>query len=752
MTYTTPEIQEFLTGLSPFNQLATVNLKRLSEKLQLLRYRIGQELLVRETMPTQVSILYEGQARLLGYDPQTQMPVTLKLLRPGEVLGWVSLVRGVPCETAIASTEVITLNLSAADFLTLLEQEPQLAAALQDRCTLIEVFDLLGAELERRADDKTVLQAFGAANLKELALKVWPEAVVLNLPVGKTLLSQIDPNLVWLVSGGTSANFPVGSRLTPGDAQTYVKGPGYIRLVGFRESTLFPSAPVATTATTTSRESIPYAPERVPFPEPETQSGSGKYPYVRGRGPMDATLACFQMLSQHLGIPFRRDIIRRILVNQLENTGSLSLPLCGGIAELMGLNTQLVNVPASAVSRLQAPAMIAWQDSFAILYKVNQKELVLAVPEVGLLRQKPIDFIENWGQEGQVLLLKLTRDTPKQQFSLRWFLPSLYRYRKVLSEVLLASFFVQLFALANPLITQVIFDKVLVQNSVDTLYVLGVFLVMVAVFEAVLTTLRTHLFVDTTNRIDLALGSEVIDHLLRLPLRYFERRPVGELATRINELEKIRSFLTGTALTVVLDAVFSVIYIIVMAIYSWLLTLVALASVPLFSLLTIVISPVTRQQSRVKAERNSETHSYLVEVLSGIQTVKAQNIELRSRWQWQERYARYISAGFKTISTSTTAGSISSFLNKLSGLLVLWVGAFLVLQGELTLGQLIAFRMISSYVTSPLLRLVQLWQNFQETALSLERLGDILNAPQEVDEGDRHNILMESIPILQDSL
>ncbi|NET49775.1 MAG: peptidase domain-containing ABC transporter, partial [Merismopedia sp. SIO2A8] len=280
------------------------------------------------------------------------------------------------------------------------------------------------------------------------------------------------------------------------------------------------------------------------------------------------------------------------------------------------------------------------------------------------------------------------------------------------------------------------------QNSVDTLQVLGSILLVIAIFEAVLTSLRTYLFVDTTNRIDMALGSEIIDHLLRLPLRYFERRPVGELSTRINELENIRSFLTGTALTVVLDALFSVIYIGVMFVYSWFLTLVSLATIPLFVALAFVASPIIRSQLRVKAERNAETQSYLVEVMSGIQTVKAQNMELRSRWQWQRRYAQYVSAGFKTVLTSTAASSTSNFLNKLSGLLVLWVGAYLVLQGDLTLGQLIAFRIISGYVTSPLLRLAQLWQNFQETALSIERLSDIVDAAPEATEEDRNNIPM----------
>ncbi|NJM56272.1 MAG: peptidase domain-containing ABC transporter [Synechococcales cyanobacterium RU_4_20] len=279
-------------------------------------------------------------------------------------------------------------------------------------------------------------------------------------------------------------------------------------------------------------------------------------------------------------------------------------------------------------------------------------------------------------------------------------------------------------------------------NSTDTLQVLGLFLVVVAIFEALLSSLRTYLFVDTTNRIDLALGAEIIDHLFRLPLRYFEKRPVGELSSRVNELENIRQFLTGTALTVVLDSVFSVIYIVVMFVYSWKLTLVALGSIPLFIGVTLIFSPIVRRLLRKKAENYARTQSYLVEALSGIQTVKAQNIELKARWQWQDRYARYVSAGFKTVLTNTIASSTSDFLNKLSALLVLWVGAVLVLNQDITLGQLIAFRIISGYVTGPLLRLAQLWQNFQETALSLERLSDIIDTPQEESEEERNNILM----------
>lgn len=753
MTYTKSSVQEFLATVDPFDQLPADSLERVTEQFQLLRYRIGQAVLVRDRLPNQVSILYQGQIRLLGYDPRTQKPVTLALLQPGAILGWIGLVRGVPCETAIASRESICLTVSATDFLNLLQREPKLSEAFHNCCSIIEIYDLLGAELHRQAN--------GSADLKELALQAQSQAVVCNLPPGRTPTNQLEPDRIWLVSGGGSiSNFSVGSRLNVNNRSSMglgyleVSGDRAARVIGFPES-ITEEAPdeVVTDETVPAHDEpdlgIPYAPDRPPEPDPSltmpVQQAPQKFPFVRGKGELDVAMACMQMLCQYFNMPFRRDVVRRVLVSQMERSGGIALELCGAVAQMMGLNAQLVVVPASAVGRLEAPAMVQWQDSLALLYSINERELVIAVPELGILRRKPSDFVETWGERGEVLLLKPTKQTPQQRFGLSWFLPAIRKHRRVLIEVFVASFFVQLFALANPLMIQVIIDKVIIQKSVDTLHVLGVLLLVLAVFEAVLGSLRTYLFVDTTNRIDMSLGSEIIDHLFRLPLRYFEKRPVGELATRINELENIRQFLTGTALTVVLDAVFSVIYIVVMFIYSWILTLVSLVTIPLFVLLALVASPLIRQQLRVKAERNAETQSYLVEVVSGIQTVKAQNMELRARWQWQQRYARYVSAGFKTVLTSTTAGSASNFLNQLSGLLVLWVGAYLVLQNEITLGQLIAFRIIAGYVTSPLLRLAQLWQNFQEVGLSLERLSDIVDSAPEADEVDRLNIPMPPI-------
>lgn len=757
-------IQDFLAETAPFDQLGT-DVQAVAAKCQLVRYRIGQPILVREKIPAYIGIIYQGQARLLGYDQRTQIPVSLDLAGSGRILGACGLVRGIPCEIAIASTEVICVTLPGEDFLDLLAASPTFGEAFRNGCTLSEVFELLSVELQRRADVN--------ANLKELAIQAWQDAVVVNLPKRKQAIAHLDPNRVWLLSSGSIADLPVGSRLPPNNfhQSLRVEGTRGARLLGLNINLevktqndeligeTYPnleealphtsgngfSSPVQARGNGIYPAEIPYAPDHPPDAPPDPYAARPKYPFVRGRGPIDAPMACFQMLSQQFGVPFRRDLIRKVLQNQVKTTETISLQACGAIAEMMGLRAQLIQVPAASVNRLKAPALIRYLDSFAILYSITEQELVIAIPEQGIRRKKPADFAEAWGKEGQVLLLQPSLNRFQEKFSLRWFLPSIYRYRKVLIEVLVASLFVQLFGLANPIITQVIIDKVLVQHSLDTLDVLGIFLLGVAVFEALLTSLRTYLFVDTTNRIDVSLGSEVIDHLLRLPLNYFDHRRIGELAGRINELENIRQFLTGTALTVVLDAVFSVIYVAVMVFYSWLLTLVALATIPLFALLTIFVSPIVRRQLQKKAERYADTQSYLVEVLSGIQTVKAQNIELKSRWKWQEKYARYINDGFKNVLTFTTASSISGFLNKFSGLLLLWVGAHLVLANELTLGQLIAFRIIAGYVTSPLLRLIQLWQNFQETALSIERLGDVLDAPQEVDEANRDNIPMPDI-------
>ncbi len=250
MTNTTLALSEFLASTPPFDQLSVTSRERLIVKSQLLRYRLGQTIAVRDAMPANISILYSGQARLLAYTPGNIAPETLKLLSRGEIIGWVSLLREVPCETVLAASEVICLTIKTEDFLTLLAQEPQVAVAFDNHCALVEVFDLLGVELQR--------QAANVSNLKQLAVNAVETAVVVNLPPGKTSLHSLDPNLLWLLSSGTT-NFAVGDRLLPnGSTPEYIKvSPSNARLVGF-----FPSPQEEVTENALATIDIPYAPER----------------------------------------------------------------------------------------------------------------------------------------------------------------------------------------------------------------------------------------------------------------------------------------------------------------------------------------------------------------------------------------------------------------------------------------------------------------------------------------------------------
>lgn len=770
MTYTTTP-ETFLAQVEPFNRLSANAQTRLAKISQYYRYHVGQPIALRDRLSAQINIVVEGTVRLLGYPSEDTSPITLERLEAGSTIGAIGMIRGVPCESAIASTEAICLTIPAELFMQAVAREPILREYFCDRPSAIEIFEVLRVELEQHPNQAQLLTLLGVDSLKELVLKAANSAVV---SASAQEIPAALRNWDWFVASqapdGIAASnaartFTIGERIDIDSFPLRQK----LRLIGIAPDILQFAAPVdidrtidiedaftmpnSSALTVAQPNGIPYAPD-LPLTLNTPTKSPQKYQIVRGKGQIDGSVACFEMLANQFKIPFRRDSVRKVVAHHVEQTGGISLQFCGAVADFLGLQGQLSAVPVADLQRIQVPALIKWEDRLAVIVAVAHNSVTIALPDSGLIKRSPQEILLN--QESAIdnpttndlipiLLVQATRYTPEQKFGVSWFWPSLVQYKGVLIEVLIASFFIQMFGLANPLITQTIIDRVLMQNSATALNVFGVLLIGVAIGEALLTSLRTYLFVDTTNRIDLALGSQIIDRLLRLPLRYFEKRSVGELSTRVNELENIRQFLTGTALTVVLDSVFSVIYIVVMLIYSWLLTLVALATLPIIILITTAVSPIARKQLRTKAERNARSQSHLVEVIAGIQTVKAQNVELRSRWKWQERYTQYVMAGFQTVITFTTANSATTFLNQLSSLLVLWVGSYLVLDGKLTLGQLIAFRIISGYVTSPLLRLTQLWQNFQETALSLERIADILDTPMESTDIDRGNIPMPTI-------
>jgi subfamily B ATP-binding cassette protein HlyB/CyaB len=301
-----------------------------------------------------------------------------------------------------------------------------------------------------------------------------------------------------------------------------------------------------------------------------------------------------------------------------------------------------------------------------------------------------------------------------------------------LGEVLVTSLFIQLFALVTPLFFQVVMDKVLVHQGYSTLTVIGVALLAVSIFEALLAGLRTYVFAHTTSRIDVELGARLFRHLVRLPTAYFEARRVGDSVARVRELEHIRQFLTGSALTVVLDLLFSVLFIAVMAIYSGWLTLVVLASLPLYTLISAAVSPVLRRRLHERFNRGAENQAFLVETVSAMPTVKAMAVESHWTREWDKQLASYVAASFRVVRLGSVAAESVGLVNRLVTVGVLWVGAYLVIDGRLTVGGLVAFNMLAARVAQPVMRLAQLWQDFQQTGISVSRLGDILNARTEV--------------------
>jgi subfamily B ATP-binding cassette protein HlyB/CyaB len=331
-----------------------------------------------------------------------------------------------------------------------------------------------------------------------------------------------------------------------------------------------------------------------------------------------------------------------------------------------------------------------------------------------------------------VLMTRRARLTDlSRRFDVTWFLGAIHKYRSLLGEVLVASFFLQLFALISPLFFQVVIDKVLVHRSISTLEVLVIGLVAVALFETVLGILRTYLFSHTTNRIDVELGARLFRHLLALPIAYFQARRVGDSVARVRELENIRTFLTGSALTLVIDLFFAVVFIAVMYFYSPLLTWIVLASFPLYIGISAGVTPLFRRRLDEKFQRGAENQAFLVESVAAAETLKAMAIEPQMQRRWEEQLAGYVAASFRVSNLGNIASQAVQFVSKLVMAGILYFGAILVTDGDLTVGELVAFNLLASRATGPVLRLAQIWQDFHQARLSIHRLGDILNTPPE---------------------
>lgn len=453
-------------------------------------------------------------------------------------------------------------------------------------------------------------------------------------------------------------------------------------------------------------------------------------------------LKCLQAIANSLGVTIDEHKIQDVYSGiSLVDTNLLLKS-----AKAVKLTAKLITPKHNDLEKVPIPAIAVMKDGdYLVIGRNNPKHILLFDPKTNRSETAQIeDFLRDW--TGQIITIKkpFRLKDAGRQFNLAWFIPVINRYKTFFAEVLLASFFLQLFGLITPLFTQVIIDKVLVHKGVATLDVLALTLLIAGIFQGLMSLLRTYLSTHTTNKIDMILGIRLFRHLTSLPLRYFELRRVGDTLTRVAALNSIREFLTGSAMTVFLDTFFSIVFIIVMFYYSVPLTFIALIALPLYLLQNIIATSVYRERLNAVWATGAESNAFLVEAITGVHTVKSLALEPQFNHRWEHLLAKYISATFNNSKFTILINSTGTTIQSLTGFTILLFGGHKVMNGEMTIGQLVAFQMLAGQASAPIYRLTGMWQSFQQTSLSIERLGDILNTSPEP-ASVNNNITMPSI-------
>ena len=442
-------------------------------------------------------------------------------------------------------------------------------------------------------------------------------------------------------------------------------------------------------------------------------------------------LIAFEVVCKinNIGIDLR-SIVRENGITE----GEISVEELLFIAKKAEFKAKIKNLDFENIKKYPFPAIFILKDkTFGVILKPDfeNKKALIFLPQDKNAKEVTFDEI-NELSSGEVIILSHKLMNEQIKFGFKWFFIEIMKYKRIIAEVMLGSFVVQLFGLVTPLFTQVILDKVIVHRSMSTLDVLGIAFVAVTIFEFLLNLTRNYIFIHTANKIDAKLGAKLFHHLFALPFVYFESRKVGNIISRVRELDQIREFITNKSVSVLIDLFFSTVFLVVMFVYSKILTFVVLVIVALIGILYITMTPELRSRLENKFQMSAQSNSYLVEAVTGVQTVKSLSIEGIMQKKWSDYLGRYVKAGFNLSIMSNFAGSLSNLFQKMMTIAILWIGVTLVIKNQLTIGQLIAFQMFANQFIAPVMRLVNLWNEFQQVLLGVDRLGDILNNPVEI--------------------
>lgn len=732
---TTTATPPLLRSFDPFDRLPEAIGRLIDPLLEPCRFRLGQAVLLPDVLPSGVLLIRSGQMRSLAAAPRGNGLRTIERLGAGAVAGWVGLLRQQPCEQLRATTEVEALLLPATPFVELLEGHPALAAAFQQRLAASELHTLLIA-----------LAPHHPWALEQL--ESWPEPLasscVRSLMPGPETSLALPSGYGWFASSGLPISTPwIDTADQPDPLPPHA---AWLRLVGLT----VPPQPIAPTA---SDRPIPVATTEVladdeysPSPESPPTRHPGKQSELRldqASGPRAIPLALCKALVDYFGLPFNRDNITYQIDAVLQRQSQLNLVNLGQILDSLGMKVVLSRVPVDRLPRVPTPALLLQNGRFGLLDGIDPNGQVrLLEAELGPLQVPLHELITHEGDLTELLLLERKTDAKERRFSWAWYFPYLREHRRELVEVAVTSLVANVMKLVPALGLMVLINQVVSSRSLGALVSIGAVMVLASLVEGVLKTLRSFIFTEAANRIDQATKSTILDQLVRLPQGFFDSRPVGQVMFYLNQLDRLREFLLGQTLTTVIDFAFSLIFLVVLLAISPLLTLVSLSTVPLLLVLALVSNPIVRDQIRRSIAESVRTYSYLNESITGIQTIKSQNAELKTRWEFQNRYAAFIGEDFKLKITQESIGNLSEFLGNLNQVLVTGVGVWLLIENQINMGEFFAFRILAGYLTSPLVKLVTTWQSFEFTSQQLKMVADVVDRPTEQTLEEAQNIPM----------
>lgn len=398
-----------------------------------------------------------------------------------------------------------------------------------------------------------------------------------------------------------------------------------------------------------------------------------------------------------------------------------------------GFKAKAVNLKLHQIDPRILPIILQDNDGeYLVLAGIREEKfLIVRSGDDGIVSMSRSEVEKIYANKAILITHKGDVEGKDSKFTIKWFIPAIWKYKHIFRDVIIVSLFIQLFGLVTPFFFQVVMDKVIVHNGLTTLNTLAIVFLVVSIFEVLFGGIRTYLFAHTTSRVDVVLGAELFNHLMKLPVSYFESRQVGQNVARVRELDSVRNFITSTALTLLIDLSFTFIFVAVLFMYSWELTLIVLATIPIYLLLSIFITPILKYRLDKVFNAGAKNQSFLTESITGIQTVKSSSIEPQMQRKWENNLSDYVKASFRSKNLGNIASQFAELVSKLTTIAIIFVGANMVIAGKLTVGQLIAFNMLAARVTQPILKLVNIWQEFQQARVSLARLGDILNSPTE---------------------